>query len=424
MIAMTTPSQNLFVYLDCDWTEGPVLLGTLFYEDLHGTPKYDFEFNRTWLINHPNVSFSESLAPVIARQTLLDGKGNFGFLSDVLPDFWGKLLLTRNEELEATKRKRKPQPLSALDQIERIDDFTRIGALRFKNSPDGAFLNEESTLAVPPLTSLRELAHAAKEIEKSELKNSLPKEKWLRQLLEPGSSLGGARPKATVTDTDGNLWIAKFPSVNDTHDFGGWEAFTYRMARAAGIEVSESKLLEHDAKHHIFLVKRFDRKEKKRIHFASSMTLLGLKDGDGATTGHGYLDIVDAILENSSNVEENLEELYRRVAFNIAIGNTDDHFRNHGFLLTAKGWTLSPAYDMNPTLNRHQSLLINGQTDTSDIEILRTSAKDYMLTQEKADEIIRAVLKAMKNWEDTANRLKLPTRDIEMFGSRFVSTSV
>ncbi len=327
----------------------------------------------------------------------------------------------RREELEAQKENRQPRTLSALDQLCGIDDFSRIGALRFRRNPDGAFLNEDSSLAVPPLTSLRELAHAAKELEKSELKNSLPKEKWLRQLLEPGSSLGGARPKATVTDTDGNLWIAKFPSVNDTHDVGGWEAFTYRIARAAGIEVSESKLLELDGKHHIFLVKRFDRKEKKRIHFASSMTLLGLKDGDGATTGHGYLDIVDAILENSSNVEENLEELYRRVAFNIAIGNTDDHFRNHGFLLTAKGWTLSPAYDMNPTLNRHQSLLINGQTDASDIEVLRASAKDYMLTQEKADEIIARVLEAMKSWKNVATRLKLPERDIDLFESRFIS---
>ncbi len=240
-------------------------------------------------------------------------------------------------------------------------------------------------------------------------------------MLEPGSSLGGARPKATVLDTEGNLWIAKFPSVNDTHDLGAREEFSYRMARIAGIKVSESKLLEIDGKHHIFLVKRFDRNGKKRLHFASSMTLLGLKDGDGALTGHGYLDIVDAVLENSASVEENLEELFRRVAFNIAIGNTDDHFRNHGFLLTAKGWTLSPAYDMNPTLNRHQSLLINGKTDASDIEILRASANEYMLTQRKADEIIRDVLKAMKNWEATAKRLKLPTREVEMFGSRFIS---
>ncbi len=151
------------------------------------------------------------------------------------------------------------------------------------------------------------------------------------------------------------------------------------------------------------------------------MTPLGLKDGDGASTGHGYLDIVDAILENSASVEENLEELFRRVAFNIAIGNTDDHFRNHGFLLTAKGWTLSPAYDLNPTLNRHQSLFINAKTDASDIGILRASAKDYMLTQEKTDEIICGVLKAMKNWEAVAVRLKLPSRDIEMFGSRFIT---
>ncbi len=420
---MTKPSQNIFVYLDCDWTEKPTLVGELFCERLRGATKYAFEFNHDWLKFYPNLRLSADLDPLAGRQYLLGGKEIFGFLSDVLPDRWGRLLLMRREELEAKKENRQPRTLSALEQLCGIDDFSRIGALRFRYSPDGPFLNDDTSLAVPPLTSLRELAHAAAEIEKSELKNTLPKEKWLLQLLEPGSSLGGARPKATVLDTEENLWIAKFPSVNDTYDVGGWEEFTYRMARVAGIKVADSKLLELDGKNHIFLVKRFDREGKKRIHFSSSMTLLGLKDGDGASTGLGYLDIVDAILENSSCVEENLEELFRRVAFNIAIGNTDDHFRNHGFLLTAKGWTLSPAYDMNPTLKTHQSLFINGKTDASDLETLRESAKDYMLPQEKADEIIRGVLKAMKNWEATAKRLKLPARDIELFGSRFITAS-
>ncbi len=420
---MAVPSQNLFVYLDCDWTEAPTLTGRLYCERLRGVAKYAFEFDCEWLRLHPNLRLSADLDPLACRRYLLSGKENFGFLSDVLPDRWGHLLLMRRKELDAQKENRQPRSLSALDQLCRIDDFSRIGALRFRYSPDGPFLNEETFLTIPPLASLRELAHAAAEIEKSELKNSLPKEKWLRQLLAPGSSLGGARPKVSVVDTDGNLWIAKFPSVNDTYDVGAWEEFAYRMARAAGIEVAESKRLTLEGKHHIFLVKRFDRNGKKRIHFASSMTLLGLSDGDGACTGHGYLDIVDAILENSSCVEKNLEELFRRVLFNVAIGNTDDHFRNHGFLLTAKGWTLSPAYDMNPTLNRRQSLLINGQTDASDIETLRASAKDYMLTEDKANTIIRDVLKAMKNWEATANRLKLPNRDIEMFKSRFISTS-
>ncbi len=418
---MALSTQHLFVYLDTDWTDGPILVGTLFFENSKGKEKSYFEFDRSWLSQYPNLRISANLAPLVTRQELQADKNSCGFLSDIVPDYWGNLLLMRDEELKSIKRKRPIQVLNTFDQIEKISDFLRIGALRFKYRPDGPFLNEGSSLAIPTLTSLHEVAHASAEIEKSELKNRLSKEKWLRQLLEPASPLGGTRPKANIIDTNGDLWIAKFPSVNDTYDVGGWEEFAYRMARAAGINVSESKLLEIEGKHHIFLVKRFDRHGKTRIHFASSMTLLGLKDGDGASTGHGYLDIVDAILENSSSVEENLEELFRRVAFNIAIGNTDDHFRNHGFLLTAKGWTLSPAYDMNPTLNRHQSLLINGQTDACDIEILRASAKDYMLTQSKADAIISDVLKAMKNWEATAKRLKLPTRDIEAFASRFVS---
>ena len=164
------------------------------------------------------------------------------------------------------------------------------------------------------------------------------------------------------------------------------------------------------------LSRRFDRKEDgKRIHFASAMTLLGLNDGDNANTGHGYLDIVDFILQNCTNVEDNLQELYRRVAFNICIGNTDDHFRNHGFLLTSKGWTLAPAYDMNPTLNEYQSLLINSYTNKSDLNELLNSCEEYMLNSKTAERIISEVVETIKGWRELAMRLGISKQKMDLF---------
>lgn len=168
------------------------------------------------------------------------------------------------------------------------------------------------------------------------------------------------------------------------------------------------------------LSRRFDRREDgKRIHFASAMTLLGLNDGANANTGNGYLDIVDFIIQNCTNVEDNLKELYRRVAFNICIGNTDDHFRNHGFLLTFKGWTLSPAYDMNPTVNEYQSLLINSYTNKSDLKELLDSCEEYMLPKETAQQIIGEVLNAVKEWRALATRLGLAKSEQERFVAVF-----
>ena len=171
-------------------------------------------------------------------------------------------------------------------------------------------------------------------------------------------------------------------------------------------------------KYHTLLSRRFDRtQEGRRIHFASAMTLLGLSDGDNATTGHGYLDIVDFILQNCTHVEANLQELYRRVAFNVCIGNSDDHFRNHGFLLTAKGWMLSPAYDMNPTLNEYQSLLITSTSNKADLRILLDACEDYMIGRKVAEGIIQEVVSTIKDWRSIAIRLGISKREMDMFAS-------
>jgi serine/threonine-protein kinase HipA len=301
-----------------------------------------------------------------------------------------------------------------------IDDFSRMGAFRFKETLDGEFINTTNSLRIPPLTDLRELIAASREIEKSENANNLPEKKWITQLVQPGSSLGGARPKANVIDTYKNVYVAKFPSLKDDYDAGLWEHFCHLLAKNAGINTADTKVLAVNEKHHTLLSKRFDRTaEGKRIHFASAMTLLGLNDGDNATTGHGYLDIVDFILSSCTDVDANLCELFRRVAFNICIGNTDDHFRNHGFLLTAKGWTLSPAYDMNPTLNSHQSLLINSKTNVSDLSVLVNSCDEYMLTHQVAKNIINEVVDAIKDWRIIANKIGISKREISLFENVF-----
>ena len=261
---------------------------------------------------------------------------------------------------------------------------------------------------------------ASSEIEKSEDENRLPEMRWIAQLVQPGSSLGGARPKASVIDENKILYIAKFPSRKDDYDVGLWEHFSHLLAKKAGVNAADTRVISTSDKYHALLSRRFDRREDgKRIHFASAMTLLGLNDGDNANTGHGYLDIVDFILQNCTNVEDNLQELYRRVAFNICIGNTDDHFRNHGFLLTAKGWTLAPAYDINPTLNEYQSLLINSYTNKSDLNELLNSCEEYMLQKHIARQIISEVLNTVKYWQSLSNRLGIIRTEQNVFYTIF-----
>ena len=234
----------------------------------------------------------------------------------------------------------------------------------------------------------------------------------------PGSSLGGARPKASVIGEGKTLYVAKFPSRKDDYDAGLWEHLAHLLAKKAGINAAHTEILSVGEKYHTLLSRRFDRTQGgRRIHFASAMTLLGLSDGDNATTGHGYLDIVDFILQNCTHVEANLQELYRRAAFNVCIGNSDDHFRNHGFLLTAKGWTLSPAYDMNPTLNEYQSLLITSTSNKADLHILLDASDDYMIGRKVAEGIIREVADAVKDWRSIAIRLGISKREMDMFAS-------
>ena len=408
--------KKLYVYADFDWLKEIELIGELGYESLRGSDSYCFIFSDDWLKKHGDLFLSDDLNNYPGQQYTQPGKDIFGCFSDALPDRWGRTLLLRREQLAAIEENRPVRRLSSFDFLTGIDDFSRMGAFRFKEDTDGEFINVSESLKIPPLTDIRELIAASAEIERSEEDNVLPDRKWITQLVQPGSSLGGARPKASVIDTDKTLYVAKFTSRNDDYDAGLWEHFSHLLAAKAGINAAKTKVIATGEKYHTLLSERFDRtKDGQRIHFASAMTLLGLNDGDNATTGHGYLDIVDFIIQNCTDVDRNLQELYRRVAFNICIGNSDDHFRNHGFLLTAKGWTLSPAYDMNPTQNEYQNLLISATSNKADLNILLDACGDYMLNCKTAEDIISEVTEAVKGWREWAVRLGIFKREMEIF---------
>lgn len=412
--------KKLLVYADFDWLKEPVFLGELSYESLRGTDSYGFTFDDAWLRKYGNLFLGADLHNYPGQQYTQPGKDLFGCFSDALPDRWGRTLLIRREQIVAMEEERPVRRLSSYDYLTGIDDYSRMGGLRFKETPEGDFINRSNSLRIPPLTDIRDLIQASREIEKSEEKNQLPDMKWLAQLVQPGSSLGGARPKASVINRDNWLYVAKFPSRKDDYDAGLWEHFCHLLAKKAGINAASTQVIAMGDRYHTLLSRRFDRTEAgKRIHFASAMTLTGLSDGDNAGTGHGYLDIVDFILQNCTHVEANLKELFRRVAFNISVGNSDDHFRNHGFLLTSKGWTLSPAYDMNPTLNEYQHLLVSRSSNKADLHVLLDACEDYMLNRTTATQIIAEVVAAVKGWKSLATRLGIAQQEMDLFGAVF-----
>ena len=412
--------RKIYVYADFDWLKTAVLVGELGYESLRGTDSYSFCYDHNWLRQYSDLYLSADINNYTGLQFTQPDRDIFGCFGDALPDRWGRLLLNRREQIRAQEEKRPVRKLSSYDYLLGIDDYSRMGGFRFKESPDGEFINCDATLRIPPLTDIRVLVAASMEVEKSEERNLLPDKKWLLQLVHPGTSLGGTRPKAGVLNEEGELCVAKFPSRNDEYDIGLWEHLSHLLAKEAGVEAAETRAITAGEKYHTLLSKRFDRTtDGRRRHFASAMTLLGLTDGCNAQTGNGYLDIVDFILQHCCNVEANLRQLYRRVAFSIAIGNSDDHFRNHGFLLTPKGWTLSPAYDLNPTFNDHQSLLINATTNRSDLQLLLASSEEYMIGKEEATHIIEEVKDGVSQWRSMATRLGIAKREMDLFAQVF-----
>ena len=397
--------KDIYVYMDWQESDSPIQMGVLHSEVLRGKEVFSFENNTDWLTYKQFRVLDPDLAQFSGKQYLPADKSNFGMFLDSSPDRWGRMLMRRREAINARLENRPSRTLTEADYLLGIYDGNRMGALRFKLSPDDEFMDNNKAMATPPWTSIRDLEYASLQLEKENLKDDAEYAKWLNMLIAPGSSLGGARPKANILDNNGALWIAKFPSGHDTKNMGAWEAVTAEMARKCDIEMAESRAQKFSNRQHTFLTKRFDRINGRRIHFASAMTLLGYTDGTNSAEGVSYLELAEWIGRNCDKVSQNLEQLWRRIVFNIAVSNCDDHLRNHGFLLTPKGWTLSPAYDINPDEHGMGLKLNISEDDNSlDFELALSVAAYFGLDNATSDEIINQTKKVVSNWQQLATQ--------------------
>lgn len=411
-------TRTVYVYKDWD-VSAPEKIGNLYIEGNKGKEVISFEYHNSWLENvETSLVFDPDLMLYKGRQYVPLNKSMFGVFADSCPDRWGRLLMKRREAILAKKEERKPRRLTDVDFLLGVYDETRMGGLRFSEAEGGPFLSDDKELTTPPWTTLRKLEAASLAFEKNE---DGMEEKWLKQLLAPGSSLGGARPKASVSAPDGSLWIAKFPSKHDDIDVGAWEMVVHDLADMCGLDVPEAKLEHFSKTGSIFLTKRFDRKGEQRIHFASAMTLLGKNDGASAADGSGYLDIVSLIRKNGAAPKKDLQELWKRIVFNMAVSNTDDHLRNHGFILTKEGWRLSPLYDVNPNADGDVlSLNVDEYSNLIDFELVLSVAPAFGLTEKQSKEQLEEIKSIVeKNWRQLAKKYGISRSEIEGMAPAF-----
>ena len=408
---MVSKEKTIFVYDDFSM-QNPTLMGILYVNSLKSGESYSFEYDREWLKKTSlKITLDPELMPYSGRQYPF-GKAIFGLFSDSSPDRWGRVLMNKRERILAGKEGRKPAKLYDSDYLLGVYDETRLGGIRFKTEPNGAFLSDDKETAAPPWASLRTLEEASRNFENEDTALS---EKWLNQLIRPGSSLGGARPKATVIDPKEQLWIAKFPSKNDENDSGAWEMVTHDLAEICGLHVPEAKLEKFSNLGSTYLVKRFDRILNKRVHFASAMTLLGKTDGTSAADGTSYLDIAAFIKSYGAQPKQDLIELWKRIVFNMAVSNTDDHLRNHAFIFTENGWELSPLYDVNPVpYGDELSLNVDEEDNSINIDLVIQTAVRFGISETDATTYAKDILTIVKeNWEKRATALGLSRRLIE-----------
>lgn len=393
------------------------LIGTIYVSQTRGKEFYAFEYEQRWL-ERGSMVLDPDLQMYTGRQYANGDKTIFGIFADSCPDRWGRQLMKRREELRAKNNNEKPRKLLESDYLLGVFDEARMGGLRFKTELNGEFLSCDSEFATPPWTSLRELEQASTALECSDNKLS---EKWLKQLIAPGSSLGGARPKATVMSPDGSLWIAKFPSKHDEFDMGAWEMTVHELAVICGLNVPKAKSRKFSGLGTTFLVKRFDRDGNKRIHFSSAMTMLGKTDGANATDGSSYLEIASFLKANGASPQNDLEELWKRIVFSMAVSNTDDHFRNHGFILTNSGWRLSPLYDVNPDIyGEYLSLNVNDEASGIDFDLAVDSAKYYGVEKDRASKIAKCIeADVSANWRKLAGKYGISRSEIERMSPAF-----
>lgn len=410
--------EQVDVVLDADFLPTGSRVGTLYYASAHGRSILSFAYDSEW-VRRPDAFELDPELQLHDAESYPSGKsGAFQIFVDSAPDRWGRLLLDRRETLVSRREQRSYRPLTDWDYLLGVHDSCRMGALRFRRDGRSPFLDDNRALAAPPVTSLRELEAAALALEDPHAADRAQFSDWLTALLAPGSSLGGARPKANFTVKDGSLWIAKFPSREDRRDMGAWEMVVHTLAAEAGVIVPPAKLLTLAGRHRTFACQRFDRVGDRRRFFVSAMTLLGRQDGQGGS----YLDLAEFLSTRGSprHRSTDLPQLWTRVVFNIIVSNTDDHLRNHGFILERDGWRLAPAYDLNASIEkRDHALAINQDDPTSDLELARATAHYYGLKPREAGAIITRVARVVQSWPTYAKKLRLSRTETEQLAPAF-----
>lgn len=409
---------NIYVYAHWQGMSEPKIMGVLFAHFAKGKKAFSFEYNKEWIqsdhqrLLDPDIQF-------FSGAQFPEKKENFGVFLDSMPDTWGRTLMKRRAARQARDRNEKAPVLYDIDYLLGVYDESRMGALRFKKDLNGEFLDNNKDTPTPPWASIRELQYAANILENDDDDENI--KKYLSILVAPGSSLGGARPKANILDENGELWIAKFPAKNDTIDKGAWEYIAYELAISAGITMAPCKIEKISGKNHTFFTKRFDRDKAVRIHFASAMTMTGNNEDTIKDKPASYLDIAEFIQTYGANIEENLHQLWRRIAFNVAISNTDDHLRNHGFILTNSGWILSPAYDLNPSIDK-SGLALNIDMDNNalDFDLVKSVGQFFRLNNKQMNSILTEVLGSVKQWKYIADKIGISRMEQELMANAFI----
>lgn len=414
---MAVRKTDILVYAHWGSMPEPRKMGVLTAQEIRGALIWRFAYDPEWLKTTATVLLDPDLQWFAGPQYASESKPNFGLFLDSMPDRWGRTLMRKRESMlrpasDPIKR------LTDIDFLLGVHDRARMGGLRFKTSENDPYLDVDEGRSIPPITDIRELQYGADVIESDE--DSADVRKWLQILLAPGSSLGGARPKASVLDVDGSLWIAKFPSRQDQVDSGAWEYVLWTLAKKAGIVVPEARAEVITGPHHTFFTKRFDRMGETRIHMASAMTMTAHTESTIRDARPSYLELAEFIRYHGAHPAADLEQLWRRILFNVAVSNTDDHIRNHAFLLTDSGWVLSPAYDMNPSVDK-DGLALNIDLDNPslDVELVRHVGPYFMLDSAQMDRIEAEVMSSVRTWEDEARSLGIPASQIRTMTAAF-----
>lgn len=404
--------KKVYVYINLNGED--FLVGEMWSHFNKGKETSTFEYADEWLTREERFSLEPNLYLGKGPQSTRKGIAIFGAFGDSAPDTWGRVLMRRYEAKLAKQENRQSRTLNEIDYLLGVNDIARQGALRFKSVANGEFLNTKNAEPIPPLVDIKKLLTAAANIE-----NENEDFEDIKLLLAPGSSLGGARPKASIIDKEGNLCIAKFPKNTDTHNLVLWEAVALTLAKKAGINTLEWHLEKIDNKD-VIITKRFDRQESIRVPFLSAMSMLNAIDNDERP--YSYMEIADVIRQYGANTKSDLNELWRRIIFSIMISNTDDHLRNHGFLYESEmGWRLSPAYDINPNPKNAGVLTtyISENDNSADIELALSIAEYFGLKNEEAKIITKEVKKAVQGWQDTAKSFGINRSEIELMTNAF-----